>query len=121
MPPLLGEAPAFRAALAQVSQLAALDRPALVVGERGTGKELVAARLIYLSPRWDKPFVKLNCAALAEGLLDSELFGHEAGAFTGAARRRLSRFEIADGGTLFLDEIGELPLPLQVQLLRVIQ
>ena len=100
LPPLVGEAPAFRAALAQVSRLAALDRPVLVVGERGTGKELVAARLTYLSPRWDKPFVKLNCATLAESLLDSELFGHEAGAFTGATRRRLSRFEIADGGTL---------------------
>ena len=92
--------------LAHVSRVAPLDRPMLVVGERGTGKELVAARLNYLSPRWDKPFVKLNCAALAEGLLDSELFGHEAGAFTGALRRRLSRFELADGGTLFLDEIA---------------
>ena len=121
MPPLLGEAPAFRAALAQVSQLAALDRPVLVVGERGTGKELAAARITYLSPRWDKPFVKLNCAALAEGLLDSELFGHEAGAFTGAARRRLSRFEIADGGTLFLDEIATASLAVQEKILRVIE
>ena len=121
LPPLVGEAPAFRAALAQVSQLAALDRPALVVGERGTGKELVAARLTYLSPRWDQPFVKLNCAALAEGLLDSELFGHEAGAFTGAARRRLSRFEIADGGTLFLDEIATASLAVQEKILRVIE
>src|SRR5215472_10171790 len=121
LPPLIGEAPAFRAALAQVSQLAALDRPVLVVGERGTGKELVAARLTYLSPRWDKPFVKLNCAALAEGLLDSELFGHEAGAFTGAARRRLSRFEIADGGTLFLDEIATASLAVQEKILRVIE
>jgi psp operon transcriptional activator len=93
----------------------------LVVGERGTGKELVAARLTYLSPRWDKPFVKLNCAALAEGLLDSELFGHEAGAFTGAARRRLSRFEIADGGTLFLDEIATASLAVQEKILRVIE
>ena len=121
LPPLVGEAPAFRAALAQVSQLAALDRPVLVVGERGTGKELVAARLNYLSPRWDKPFVKLNCAALAESLLDSELFGHEAGAFTGAARRRLSRFEIADGGTLFLDEIATASLAVQEKILRVIE
>src|SRR6516162_2478040 len=121
LPPLVGEAPAFRAALAQVSQLAALDRPVLVVGERGTGKELVAARLTYLSPRWDKPFVKLNCATLAEGLLDSELFGHEAGAFTGAARRRLSRFEIADGGTLFLDEIATASLAVQEKILRVIE
>jgi psp operon transcriptional activator len=121
LPPLVGEAPAFRAALAQVSQLAALDRPVLVVGERGTGKELVAARLTYLSPRWDKPFVKLNCAALAESLLDSELFGHEAGAFTGAVRRRLSRFEIADGGTLFLDEIATASLAVQEKILRVIE
>jgi psp operon transcriptional activator len=121
LPPLVGEAPAFRAALAQVSQLAALDRPVLVVGERGTGKELVAARLTYLSPRWDKPFVKLNCATLAESLLDSELFGHEAGAFTGATRRRLSRFEIADGGTLFLDEIATASLAVQEKILRVIE
>jgi psp operon transcriptional activator len=121
LPPLVGEAPAFRAALAQVSQLAALERPALVVGERGTGKELVAARLTYLSPRWDKPFVKLNCATLAESLLDSELFGHEAGAFTGAVRRRLSRFEIADSGTLFLDEIATASLAVQEKILRVIE
>jgi psp operon transcriptional activator len=121
LPPLMGEAPAFRTALAQVSQLAALDRPVLVVGERGTGKELVAARLTYLSPRWDKPFVKLNCATLAEGLLDSELFGHEAGAFTGAVRRRLSRFEIADGGTLFLDEIATASLAVQEKILRAIE
>ncbi len=121
LPPLVGEAPEFRTALAQVSRLAALDRPVLVVGERGTGKELVAARLTYLSPRWDKPFVKLNCATLAESLLDSELFGHEAGAFTGATRRRLSRFEIADGGTLFLDEIATASLAVQEKILRVIE
>jgi psp operon transcriptional activator len=121
LPSLIGEAPAFRAALAQVSQLAALDRPVLVVGERGTGKELVAARLTYLSPRWDKPFLKLNCATLAESLLDSELFGHEAGAFTGATRRRLSRFELADGGTLFLDEIATASLAVQEKILRVIE
>ena len=121
LPPLVGESPVFRASLAQVSALAALDRPVLVVGERGTGKELVAARLTYLSPRWDRPFVKLNCAALAESLLDSELFGHEAGAFTGAARRRLSRFEIADGGTLFLDEIANASLAVQEKILRVIE
>jgi psp operon transcriptional activator len=121
LPSLVGEAPAFRAALAQVSQLAALDRPVLVVGERGTGKELVAARLTYLSPRWDKPFVKLNCATLAESLLDSELFGHEAGAFTGATRRRLSRFEMADHGTLFLDEIATASLAVQEKILRVIE
>jgi psp operon transcriptional activator len=121
LPRLIGEAPAFRAVLAQVSQLAALDRPVLVVGERGTGKELIAARLNYLSPRWDKPFLTVNCAALAESLLDSELFGHEAGAFTGAARRRLSRFELADGGTLFLDEIAQASLAVQEKVLRVIE
>jgi psp operon transcriptional activator len=121
LPPLLGEAPAFRSMLAQVSALAALDRPALVIGERGTGKELVAARLTYLSPRWERPFLKLNCATLAESLLDSELFGHEAGAFTGATRRRLSRFELADGGTLFLDEIANASLAVQEKILRVIE
>src|SRR5437879_4865955 len=121
LPPLLGESPAFRDMLAHVSRVAPLDRPVLVVGERGTGKELVAARINYLSPRWAKPFVKLNCAALAESLLDSELFGHEAGAFTGAVRRRLSRFEVADGGTLFLDEIANASLAVQEKILRVIE
>src|SRR5260221_7275571 len=121
LPPLLGESPAFRDMLAHVSRVAPLDRPVLVVGERGTGKELVAARINYLSPRWDKPFVKLNCAALAESLLDSELFGHEAGAFPGAVRRRLSRFEVADGGTLFLDEIANASLAVQEKILRVIE
>jgi psp operon transcriptional activator len=120
-PPLVGEDACFRATLAQVSQLAPLDRPALVVGERGTGKELIATRLALLSPRWDKPFLVVNCAALAESLLDSELFGHEAGAFTGATRRRLSRFELADGGTLFLDEIAAASLAVQEKVLRVIE
>ncbi len=121
LPPLIGEAPAFRDMLAEVSRVAPLARPVLVVGERGTGKELVASRLAYLSPRWDKPFIKLNCAALAESLLDSELFGHEAGAFTGAVRRRAGRFEIADGGTLFLDEIANASATVQEKLLRVIE
>ncbi|HUZ74425.1 MAG TPA: phage shock protein operon transcriptional activator [Stellaceae bacterium] len=121
LPPLIGEDASFRAMLAHVSQLAPLDRPVLVVGERGTGKELIAARLALLSPRWDKPFLTVNCAALAESLLDSELFGHEAGAFTGAARRRLSRFELADGGTLFLDEIASASLAVQEKVLRVIE
>src|SRR5229473_4056906 len=121
LPPLLGESPPFRDMLAHVSRVAPLDRPVLVVGERGTGKELVAARINYLSPRWAKPFVKLNCATLAESLLDSELFGHEAGAFTGATRRRLSRFEVADGGTLFLDEIATASLSVQEKILRVIE
>jgi psp operon transcriptional activator len=121
LPSLLGEAPAFRAMLAQVSRIAPLDRPVLVVGERGTGKELIAARLAFLSPRWERNFVKLNCAALAESLLDSELFGHEAGAFTGATRRRQSRFELADRGTLFLDEIATASLAVQEKILRVIE
>jgi psp operon transcriptional activator len=121
LPSPIGEAPAFRAMLAQVSRLAPLDRPVLVIGERGTGKELIAARLAYLSPRWERPFVKLNCAALAESLLDSELFGHEAGAFTGAARRRQSRFELADRGTLFLDEVATASLAVQEKILRVIE
>jgi psp operon transcriptional activator len=121
VPAPIGEAANFRAALARLSQLAPLDRPVLVVGERGTGKELFAARLAYLSPRWDTPFVKLNCAALAESLLDSELFGHEAGAFTGATRRRIGRFEQADRGTLFLDEIANASLAVQEKILRVIE
>ncbi|MDQ2801734.1 MAG: phage shock protein operon transcriptional activator [Pseudomonadota bacterium] len=107
--------------LAHVSRLAPLNRPVLVVGERGTGKELIANRLNYLSTRWERPFVKLNCAALAESLLDSELFGHEAGAFTGASRRRAGRFELADGGTLFLDEIATASLAVQEKILRTIE
>jgi psp operon transcriptional activator len=107
--------------LEQVSRLAPLDRPALIIGERGTGKELVAARLHYLSPRWGQPLVKLNCAALTESLLESELFGHEAGAFTGATRRHIGRFERADGGSLFLDELGTLPPRMQEKILRVIE
>ncbi|MCA1941936.1 MAG: sigma 54-interacting transcriptional regulator, partial [Caenispirillum bisanense] len=120
-PPLLGEAPAFLAMLATVSALAPVPRPVLVMGERGTGKELVAARLHYLSPRWDRPLVTVNCAALGGTLLDAELFGHEAGAFTGATRRRLGRFEAADGGTLFLDEIGTMPQEVQEKVLRVVE
>jgi len=121
LPPLLGQAPVFLAMLEHVSRVAQLDRPVLVVGERGTGKELIAARLNFLSGRWDKPFIKLNCGALAESLLDSELFGHEAGAFTGATRRRPGRFELADGGTLFLDEIANASLAVQEKILRVIE
>ena len=119
--PMLGSSPAFGAMLEQVSRLAPLDRPALILGERGTGKELVAARLHYLSPRWEQPLVKLNCAALTESLLESELFGHEAGAFTGATRRHIGRFERADGGSLFLDELGTLPARMQEKILRVIE
>jgi psp operon transcriptional activator len=118
---MLGSSPAFGAMLEQVSRLAPLDRPALIIGERGTGKELVAARLHYLSPRWEQPLVKLNCAALTESLLESELFGHEAGAFTGATKRHIGRFERADGGSLFLDELGTLPPRMQEKILRVIE
>jgi psp operon transcriptional activator len=121
LPPLIGTAASFQTVLVQVSQLAPLDRPVLVVGERGTGKELIATRLALLSPRWDRPLMTVNCAALAETLLDSELFGHEAGAFTGAQRRRPSRFELADGGTLFLDEVAAASLSVQEKLLRVIE
>jgi psp operon transcriptional activator len=121
LPPLLGQSPAFVALLEQASRVAALDRPALVVGERGTGKELVSARLHFLSPRWDGPFVKVNCAALSPELLESELFGHEAGAFTGAVRRHAGRFERADRGTLFLDEIATASARVQEQVLRVVE
>lgn len=118
---LIGESAPFRAMLAHVSDLAPINRPVLVIGARGTGKELVASRLALLSGRWNQPFLQLNCGALSESLLDSELFGHEAGAFTGAARRRASRFELADRGTLFLDEIANASLAVQEKLLRVIE
>ncbi len=121
LPPMIGEAPAFLAMLEHVSRAAPLTRPVLVLGERGTGKEHIAARLHYLSPRWEQPLVKLNCAALTETLLESELFGHEAGSFTGATGRRIGRFEQADGGTLVLDELGTIPLRMQEQILRVIE
>ncbi len=117
----LGQSEAFLAMLTHVSQVAAIERPLLIVGERGTGKELVASRLALLSPRWQRPLVKLNCAALPDTLLDSELFGHEAGAFTGAQRRRAGRFELAHGGMLFLDEIATASMPVQEKLLRVIE
>ncbi|MDE1187913.1 MAG: phage shock protein operon transcriptional activator [Pantoea sp.] len=118
---LLGESNNFLEVLEQVSRLAPLEKPVLVIGERGTGKELIASRLHYLSDRWQGPFISLNCAALNENLLDSELFGHEAGAFTGAQKRHLGRFERADGGTLFLDELATAPMLVQEKLLRVIE
>jgi psp operon transcriptional activator len=118
---LIGEAPAFLEILERVSRVAQLNRPVLVIGERGTGKELIAARIHYLSPRWDRPFVKLNCAALAESLLETELFGHEAGSFTGATRRRLGRFELANEGSLFLDELANTSERVQEKVLRVIE
>jgi psp operon transcriptional activator len=118
---LIGEAPAFLSMLEHVSQAARLVKPVLVIGERGTGKELIASRLHYLSERWDQQLVKVNCAALTESLLESELFGHEAGAFTGASRRHIGRFEQANGGTLVLDELGTIPARMQEKILRVIE
>lgn len=107
--------------LEHVARVAPLAKPVLVVGERGTGKELIASRLHYLSARWEQPLIKVNCAALTESLLETELFGHEAGAFTGATRTHVGRFEQADGGTLVLDELGTIPLRMQEKILRVIE
>jgi psp operon transcriptional activator len=118
---LLGESPAMLKTLEAVSQAAPLDKPVLVVGERGTGKELIAARLHYLSNRWEGQFLKLNCAAINDSLLETELFGHDAGAFTGATRSHQGRFERADGGTLFLDELANTSPLVQEKLLRVIE
>jgi len=118
---LIGESQLFHDVLEHVSRVAQLNRPVLVIGERGTGKELIAARVHYLSPRWDKPFVKLNCAALTESLLETELFGHEAGSFTGATRRRLGRFELANQGSLLLDELANTSDRVQEKILRVIE
>lgn len=120
-PELIGHSPVFLDALAHASDVAAVDRPVLIVGERGTGKELLAARMHFLSPRWEGPLVKLNCAAMNEELLESELFGHEAGAFTGASKKHRGRFERAEGGTLFLDEIASASGRVQEKLLRVIE
>ena len=118
---VIGESHELNKALDHISNLAAIDRSILVTGERGTGKEIAANRLHFLSPRWQGPFIKLNCASLPENLLDSELFGYEPGAFTGARRSHEGRFERADQGTLFLDELGTMPLALQEKLLRVIE
>nr|WP_295665831.1 phage shock protein operon transcriptional activator [Sphingomonas sp.] len=117
----IGQSNAFLDVLERASRAAALDRPVLVIGERGTGKELVAERLHRLSPRWDQPLVIMNCAALPETLIEAELFGHEAGAFTGATKARVGRFEEADGGTLFLDELGTLSMGAQERLLRAVE
>jgi len=118
---MIGNSLALGEALQHVSHLAAINRPVLIMGERGTGKELVAERLHFLSQRWDGPFLKVNCAAIADQLLDSELFGHEPGAFTGANRTHHGRFERADGGTLFLDELGTMSSRLQEKLLRLVE
>jgi len=118
---IVGESPALRDVLARVEQVAQTSSTVLLRGETGTGKEMVARAIHINSARESRPFVRVNCAALAPGVLESELFGHEKGSFTGAMARRLGRFEMADGGTLFLDEVGDLPSDVQVKLLRVLQ
>jgi formate hydrogenlyase transcriptional activator len=118
---IIGNSPALKLALAEVERVAPTDSTVLVLGETGTGKELIARAIHDLSARRGRPFLKLNCAAIPFDLLESELFGHEKGAFTGAIGQKIGRFEMADGGTLFLDEIGDIPLALQPKLLRVLQ
>jgi psp operon transcriptional activator len=118
---LLGTSPALLKVMEDVSRAAPLDKPVLVVGERGTGKELIAARLHFLSNRWEGQYLKMNCAAISDSLLETELFGHEAGAFTGATRSHQGRFERANGGTLFLDELANTSPLVQEKLLRVIE
>ena len=117
----IGQSLAFLDSVERASRAAPLNRPVLVVGERGTGKELIAERLHHLSSRWAGPLIVMNCAALPENLIEAELFGHEAGSFTGAAKTRHGRFEEADGGTLFLDELGTLSMPAQDRLLRAVE
>ena len=118
---IIGNSPALESVLAEVERVAPTDSTVLVLGETGTGKELIARAIHNLSARCGRPFVKLNCAAIPFDLLESELFGHEKGAFTGAIAQKIGRFEMADTGTLFLDEIGDIPLALQPKLLRVLQ
>ena len=121
LPEALGQSDAFLSFRERLSRVAPIERPVLLLGERGTGKELAAARLHYLSGRWQGAFVALNCSALSPSLIESELFGYEKGAFTGADQRRTGRFEAADGGTLFLDEIGSIPMEVQEKILRVVE
>ena len=118
---IIGSSPALESVLEQVERVAPTDSTVLVQGETGTGKELIARAIHNLSSRFGRPFIKLNCAAIPFDLLESELFGHEKGAFTGAIAQKIGRFELADKGTLFLDEVGDIPLPLQPKLLRVLQ
>ncbi|WP_272977539.1 phage shock protein operon transcriptional activator [Idiomarina baltica] len=118
---LIGQSNSFIEVLEHVSQVAPLNKPILIIGERGTGKELIAARCHYLSQRWDQKYVTLNCASLNDNLLESELFGHESGAFTGASKKHEGRFERADGGSLFLDELANTSMLVQEKLLRVIE
>jgi psp operon transcriptional activator len=117
----LGQSEAFLEFQERLSRVAPVQRPVLLIGERGTGKELAAARIHYLSGRWQRPLVALNCSSLAPALIESELFGYERGAFTGALQRRVGRFEAADGGTLFLDEIGNVPPEVQEKILRAVE
>ncbi len=121
VPEALGNSEPFLAFQEQLSRVARVDRPVLIIGERGTGKELAASRIHFLSQRWQEPFCALNCAALASTLIESELFGHEAGSFTGAAKKRQGRFESANGGTLFLDEIANIPMETQEKILRAVE
>lgn len=120
-PEIVGTSPALHNVLGQVEMVAPTDSCVFIGGESGTGKELIARAIHHLSARRDRPFVKVNCAAIPSGLLESELFGHEKGAFTGAIARKAGRFEIAHNGTLFLDEVGDIPLEMQAKLLRVLQ
>lgn len=121
MPEALGQSDAFLEFQEQISKVAPIERPVLVLGERGTGKELAASRIHFLSRRWQKPLVTLNCSALTPSLIGSELFGYEKGAFTGASSRQAGRFETASQGTFFLDEIGTIPLEVQEKILRVVE
>src|SRR3979409_813472 len=118
---IVGRSPALESVLQQVELVAPTDSTVLIQGEPGTGKELIARAIHKLGSRCGRPFVKLNCAAIPFDLLESELFGHEKGAFTGAIAQKVGRFELADKGTLFLDEVGDIPLGLQCKLLRVLQ
>src|SRR5271169_4425266 len=118
---LIGNSPALESVLGNVERVAPTDSTVLLQGETGTGKELIARAIHNISPRCGRPYIKLNCAAIPFDLLESELFGHERGAFTGAIAQKVGRFEMADKGTLFLDEVGDIPLGLQPKLLRVLQ
>lgn len=120
-PRMIGESASFLAMQEHVSAVASLNKPVLIVGERGTGKELIGARVHFLSNRWGNSYLKVNCAAVSESLLEAQLFGHEAGAFTGATSRRKGYFERADGGTLFLDELASMAMPVQEKILRIIE
>ena len=120
-PRMIGESASFLEMQEHVSRVAPLRKPVLIVGERGTGKELIAARLHFLSRRWQQNFLKINCAAVSDTLLESQLFGHEAGSFTGATSQKKGYFERADGGTLFLDELANTAMAVQEKILRIIE